>query len=237
MPEVSERDLLNRYDGVQISKAKISEKEMSWAYKLADHPNFNVPNEYRDRLAARVDGVSVPLAGPDGADRADLEKLKQVLFDKVEPHHTVPSDTESGKVCARPIFATASINEPDSLGKMVLKLFPLFERAAPETKEWLLGHESGHALSNIVDLEGDINKLPSWQRATILMQLEAFQEYLANVGKPVNGVSTGTEAIADAFSYFLRDPGLLKDRAPAVYALIVDQIQHDDILRKLIRVS
>ncbi len=176
IPEVSERDLLNRYDTVKISAAKVTEKEMGGFYKLPDHPIFKVPPEYRARLAERTGLLDAPLIGPEGARADDLENLKKIIFDKTEVYDEVPTGEESGSACTRPKFASASINGPENPGKMILKLFPLFENASPETKAWLLGHESGHGLSFILGLEGDINKLPSWQRATILMQLEAFQE-------------------------------------------------------------
>lgn len=236
IPEVSERDLTNPQDSISISSKRVSESEMNPFYRMPDHPAFDVPPEYRERLFARLQALKGTLLTQGATDQPSLEDVKKVIFDKIDFHDQNMETTQGGKRCTRVVYATARIHGSAEPGALVMDFYPPAKSLSPEWQEWLVGHEVGHGLSFIMNFEQHFNELPSWKRATILLQLEHFQEYLAKVGKPVNGVSTGTEATADALSYFLRDPVLLRTRAPAVYAFIAGEIEREPILKRLIRI-
>lgn len=238
IPEVNFHDVVNRDDQFQLISEKVTEKEMRVFYQMPNYPSYRLTEQYWARFNARVDAFGKPLVFDParGLSIAEIERLRDTVLDSTVAYDEQPTEMQAAGQCTQRIYADVTNIDPKRPGEFIMRQYPLSDGTSREVREWLLAHETGHALDRVLNFQDDFNRLPSWQRATILMQLEHFQEYLQRVGKPYNGVSTSQEALADALSYFLRDPALVKAQAPDVYEFFIKQINSDRVLSRIIQV-
>jgi hypothetical protein len=238
LPEVSFADVSSISDKYTMVGEKVPESEMDKFYKMPDYPEWKLPPEYYERLEKKVLDWKYPLEAGVGGKKltdAEVERLSKTIFDDIIEHDKQPEVLTPQGTCVRKHYADVVVTAGMLPGKMVMSEYPLLDMSPEGIQSWVKAHELGHGLSNMLGLEEDFNKLPSWKRATILLQLEALQEHLEKIKKPVNGIHIGPEALADAISYLLRDPELVKARAPAVYEFIVGEARKDELLGKILK--
>lgn len=204
--------------------------EMRPFYQISFWP-IPVSEEYRAGLERRLQLWDGPVdVLEQGADSEALRKIEEAIFDEMH-FKKQPVEGMGSTSCERRYYASITADS----GGIASTKHTLLALLNPEARAWVAGHEIGHALDRILDLPHVLDELPPDKRADFLQELKEFREYLVQHGKPHNGLSTGREILADAFSYALREPALLKEQAPLVYEFLKSEIARDQLISKLVR--
>lgn len=194
-------------------------------YTMPDYETARPTDTYWQGLVERLRGLNpLIVTGGDGLSSEELRFVRDKLVGAVVVHSDDRMIVGPDGQCARPVAALITGADPRYPGEQVMHEFPRMQNARQELYDFYMGHETGHLLDRVLNLQAQFNELPLAQRALLYREMEEFQKFLEQTGRPVNGTRSGPEGIADVLSYLLREPDLVRSRAPGMYQFLVSRI-------------
>lgn len=198
-------------------------------YTLPNYESRRPSEQYWEGLRERLTGLRpIIVTDRDALSSDELRLVRDKLFGAVIIHFDERMLVGPDGQCARPVAAMTDTDHPHYPGQQVMREFPRMQNALQERYDFYMGHETGHLLDRVLNLQHHFNNLTPGHRAFLYQEMEAFQKFLEASGRSVNATRSGPEGIADAVSYLLREPALVRAHAPGMYQFLVAHINAPD---------